>query len=78
MFAHFDFASSGESTCHDRWRELYAAWLQYALLIFPDQHLARDQQIAFARRFGSVEFEMVAISNVKSDGTCVAKATTTT
>ena len=60
------------------WRELYAAWLQYALLIFPDQHLARDQQIAFARRFGPLEFEMAAISNVKSDGTCVAKATTTT
>jgi alpha-ketoglutarate-dependent taurine dioxygenase len=34
------------------WRELYAAWLQYALLIFPDQHLARDHQIAFARRNG--------------------------
>jgi alpha-ketoglutarate-dependent taurine dioxygenase len=51
------------------WRELYAAWLQYAQLIFPDQHLARDQQIAFARRFGLLEFEMAAISTVKSDGT---------
>jgi alpha-ketoglutarate-dependent taurine dioxygenase len=50
-------------------RELYAAWLQYALLIFPDQHLKRDQQIAFARRFGPLEFEMAAISNVKADGT---------
>jgi len=51
------------------WRELYAAWLKYALLIFPDQHLERDQQIAFAKRFGPLEFEMAAISNVKSDGT---------
>ena len=51
------------------WRALYAAWLKYALLIFPDQHLARDQQIAFAKRFGPLEFEMAAISNVKSDGT---------
>jgi alpha-ketoglutarate-dependent taurine dioxygenase len=51
------------------WRELYDAWLQYALLIFPDQHLKRDQQIAFARRFGPLEFEMAAISNVKADGT---------
>ncbi|MDP1841453.1 MAG: TauD/TfdA family dioxygenase, partial [Reyranella sp.] len=50
------------------WRELYAAWLKYALLIFPDQHLKRDEQIAFARRFGPLEFEMAAISNVKSDG----------
>ncbi len=52
-----------------QWRELHAAWLEYALLIFPGQHLGRDVQIAFAKRFGSLEFEMAAISNVKSDGT---------
>src|SRR5882762_3942806 len=51
------------------WRELYAVWLKYALLIFPGQHLKRDEQIAFARRFGPLEFEMAAISNVKADGT---------
>ena len=50
-------------------RALYDAWLKYALLIFPDQHLQRDQQIAFAKRFGPLEFEMAAISNVRSDGT---------
>jgi len=49
-------------------RDLHAAWLDYALLVFPDQHLTRDQQIAFARRFGPLEFEMAAISNVRSDG----------
>jgi alpha-ketoglutarate-dependent taurine dioxygenase len=51
------------------WRELYETWLQYALLIFPGQHLERDEQIAFARRFGPLEFEMAALSNVKADGT---------
>ena len=50
-------------------RALYDAWLEYALLIFPDQHLERDQQITFAKRFGPLEFEMAAISNVRSDGT---------
>jgi alpha-ketoglutarate-dependent taurine dioxygenase len=54
-------------------RALYDAWLKYALLIFPDQHLARDQQIAFAKRFGPLEFEMAAISNVRSDGTLRAE-----
>ena len=49
-------------------RALYDTWLEHALLIFPDQHLARDQQIAFAKRFGPLEFEMAAISNVRSDG----------
>lgn len=50
-------------------RELYAAWLDRALLIFPDQHLKRDQQIAFAKRFGALEFDIMALSNVKKDGT---------
>ena len=51
-----------------QWRRLYAAWLKHALLILPGQHLQRDQQIAFARRFGPLEFEMAALSNVKADG----------
>jgi alpha-ketoglutarate-dependent taurine dioxygenase len=53
----------------DTWQELHATWLEYALLIFPGQHLTREQQIAFAKRFGPLEFEMSAISNVKEDGT---------
>ncbi|HEX2890869.1 TauD/TfdA dioxygenase family protein, partial [Vineibacter terrae] len=40
------------------WRALHDAWLQYALLIFPGQHLSREAQIAFAKRFGPLEFEM--------------------
>jgi alpha-ketoglutarate-dependent taurine dioxygenase len=52
-------------------RDLYALWLKYALLIFPDQHLSRAEQIAFARRFGNLEFEFLAISNVKADGTLI-------
>ena len=50
------------------WRELHSAWLEYALLVFPGQHLTREQQIAFARRFGPLEFEMAALSNVRADG----------
>jgi alpha-ketoglutarate-dependent taurine dioxygenase len=53
------------------WRDLYAVWLEYALLIFPDQHLSRDEQIAFAKWFGPLEFEMAPLSNVKSDGTLI-------
>jgi alpha-ketoglutarate-dependent taurine dioxygenase len=55
-------------------RDLHAVWLKYALLIFPDQHLKRDEQIAFAKRFGPLEFEMAALSNVKADGTIRAEA----
>ena len=53
----------------DTWQALHAAWLHYALLILPDQHLSREQQIAFAKRFGPLEFEMAAISNVRANGT---------
>lgn len=50
------------------WRDLYAAWLQFALLIFPGQHLGRRDQAAFARRFGPLEFDIAKLSNVKRDG----------
>ncbi|MFI4936702.1 MAG: TauD/TfdA dioxygenase family protein [Caulobacterales bacterium] len=49
--------------------ELYRTWLDYALLVFPGQHLDNAQQIAFARRFGAPEFEIAPISNVRADGT---------
>ena len=53
------------------WRDLYATWLDYALLIFPDQHLSREDQIAFAKRFGSLEFELAPITNVRNDGSII-------
>lgn len=51
------------------WRRLHYTWLEYALLIFPGQFLKKDEQIAFARRFGPLEFEMGPVSNVREDGT---------
>jgi alpha-ketoglutarate-dependent taurine dioxygenase len=51
------------------WRELHREWLKYALLVFPAQNLTREEQVAFAKRFGPLEFDMTALSNVKDDGT---------
>src|SRR6185295_19612738 len=48
--------------------DLYRTWLAYALLIFPDQHLTRGEQIQFAKKFGALEFEFAPISNVRADG----------
>jgi alpha-ketoglutarate-dependent taurine dioxygenase len=48
--------------------ELYRVWLEYALLIFPGQHLSHAEQVAFARRFGPLEFDLVPLSNVRADG----------
>ena len=50
------------------WEELHTAWLEHALLIIPGQFLDRDQQNAFARRFGSLEFETAPITNLGRDG----------
>ena len=49
--------------------ELYRNWLDYALLVFPGQHLSNAEQVAFAKRFGTPEFELAPISNVRPDGT---------
>jgi alpha-ketoglutarate-dependent taurine dioxygenase len=53
----------------DQFRLLYDRWLDHGLLIFPDQNLDKDQQIAFARRFGPLEVEWGELSNVQPDGT---------
>ena len=49
---------------------IYQAWLDHALLIFPQQHLDDNAQIAFAKRFGTLVegLEAAEISNVKPDG----------
>lgn len=49
---------------------LYDAWLEYALLIIPAQHLSNADQAAFASRFGSLiaGLEAVELSNLLPDG----------
>jgi alpha-ketoglutarate-dependent taurine dioxygenase len=56
------------------WAAVEQAFLKYAVLIFPGQHLSDDAQIAFGRRFGNIEQlvadrEIVPISNQRADGT---------
>lgn len=50
--------------------EIYKAWLDYGLLIFPLQNLSNEQQVAFARRFGNLieGLEAAELSNLKPDG----------
>ncbi len=57
------------------WAEVYAAFLDYAVLVFPDQNLTDEAQGAFALRFGEVEKlapkqkgPNIPISNKKPDG----------
>lgn len=61
-------------------RKIEAAWHTYGVLIFPEQHLNDEEQVAFSRRFGSLERliiqgaanpEIGVLSNVKADGTLI-------
>lgn len=52
----------------DTFAAVRRAWLDYGLLIFPGQFLSKDQQVAFGARFGSLEFTIIPISNVRDDG----------
>jgi len=49
--------------------ELTELWLEYALLVFPDQHLTQPEQDDFARRFGDLEFTATPLTNIQRDGT---------
>lgn len=48
--------------------EIYQHWLRFALLIFPGQHLDKEAQVSFARRFGELEFDYAPISNLTREG----------
>jgi len=48
--------------------QIHDAWIEYALLIFPDQFLTKAEQDDFARRFGDLEFGAAPISNLDKDG----------
>jgi taurine dioxygenase len=61
-------------------RRVYDAWLEHLVLVFPEQKITAEQQIAFARRFGDLEIhpsrehrssrhpEIYRVSNVDERG----------
>ena len=49
--------------------ELTELWLEYALLVFPGQHVTQHEQDEFARRFGDLEFTATPLTNIQRDGT---------
>ena len=55
----------------DAFAALHRAWLRHGLLIFPEQHLRRSEQITFAERLGPLVpgLEAAPISNLRADGT---------
>ena len=65
-----DLADLDETT----WSIVEDGFHEYAALVFPNQHLTEEAQIAFANRFGEIEIlrgntemKAVSISNQKPD-----------
>jgi alpha-ketoglutarate-dependent taurine dioxygenase len=64
------------------WRAIEDAWHTHGVLVFPDQHLTNDEQVAFSRRLGRLErlaksntpterVDISRLSNLRADGTLV-------
>lgn len=51
------------SITEDEFAEIHAAFLKYGFLVFPDQHLTEEENIAFGKRFGKLEFGAYPIAN---------------
>ena len=45
------------------WIEVHKAFLKYAVLIFPEQHLTQEEQEEFSTRFGKIEY---LVDNLKT------------
>ena len=61
------------------WAAIKAAWVEYGVLIFPDQHLDEAEQVSVGQRMGDIEVlvpkrKAVPISNRRADGSLVDAA----
>jgi len=62
--------------------DIEAAWHEYAVLIFPEQHLDDEGHLAFSRRFGNLEQSIKRtrttgisnLSNVQADGSVAPRS----
>ena len=50
------------------YEKIRSAFLEHAVLIWPDQHLARDEQMHFGSQFGKLVIEHLSFSNVDDAG----------
>ena len=51
----------------ETFQQIFDAWLEHILLVFPDQVLTNEQHIEFSRRFGTLEVHPSRKHNVKDN-----------
>ena len=52
----------------DELARIKTAFLEFGFLLFPDQHLSVEENIAFGKHFGDLEFGGLPMSNREQDG----------
>ena len=73
-------AQIGDIAFDSTWKAIEDAWHQHAVLVFPEQHLTSEEQLAFSKRLGRMERGLVQsstrllghLSNTNRDGTVAA------
>jgi taurine dioxygenase len=53
---------------HACFEQVYSAWLEHSVLLFPDQALSEDALVAFSRRFGELELPPASENRLRGDG----------
>ena len=56
-------------------RDVHQAWIDWKILVFPNQHLNRDQHKAFARRWGKLHVHPMQPTNGGDEEVLVVKTT---
>jgi len=52
--AEIDGVDLSKPLANEQFSEIYQAWLDWKVLVFPDQHINQDQHKSFARKFGTL------------------------
>ena len=51
-----------------RFEQIYGAWIEHSVLLFPGQGLSEDRLVAFSQRFGELELPPASENRTRTDG----------
>ncbi len=66
--ARIDGIDLATELSEEQFADLYAAWLEHAVLVIPNQHLSEDDLVEFSARFGPLEQPPAGESRARDEG----------